>query len=482
MVLRRLLIVFCMMFPASMIGQQLFHKVYGTYDYDYGYAVDETYDQGFIVAGTTGSGSGNSQIYLLRTDLNGNFRWQRSIGFPQADQCFGVVALEDSGYVLAGYTNSLGAGGYDGLLVKTDSSGNIEWSKTYGGADWDFLYSIRKTSDNGFIMAGQSFSGGNGNGDAYAVKVDQDGEILWQKWYGGSQEDKFRNVRQTADGGYIFCGWTESFGKGQSDYYVVRTDLNGDTLWTKVLGDSLDDKANDIEENSANEFIVSGGSNSVSLNKKYKGTTVHLSSGGNVLDTDHYGIFDTTLNVIIHSLSLRSSGGLMFAGQISGQAYYKFDHYFGAMFSNAYWMDARTDGSTEDDITYMIKQTSIPDRYVVVGITKGLSAEGVQDVYLATVNNIGLTSTSAIQYYVGVKDEKTFTDASVRYQETGIDLIFPEMTEVKLFNSAGVLFTVTSLSKNGEQFRIDQGTLPAGFYIVKAIGKKDHYTLKFVVE
>jgi hypothetical protein len=129
---------------------------------------------------------------------------------------------------VAGYTYSFGAGGDDIFLIKTDANGNISWAKTYGGTSYDEAYSVQQTSDGGYVLAGETWSFSAGAKDIFLIKTDANGNIIWAKTYGGTYGDKAYFVQQTSDGGYIVVGWTESFGAGSVDIFLIKTDANGD--------------------------------------------------------------------------------------------------------------------------------------------------------------------------------------------------------------------------------------------------------------
>jgi hypothetical protein len=128
---------------------------------------------------------------------------------------------------VAGYTRSFGAGGTDIFLIKTYANGNVQWAKTYGGTGWDEAYSVRQTSDGGYIVAGYTGSFGAGSYDALLIKTDANGNVQWAKTYGGTYWDYAYSVQQTSDGGYIVAGWTHSFGAGSYDALLIKTDANG---------------------------------------------------------------------------------------------------------------------------------------------------------------------------------------------------------------------------------------------------------------
>jgi hypothetical protein len=179
------------------------------------------------VAGYTDSfGAGSGDLFLIKTDANGNIIWAKTYGGTSYDEAYSVQQTSDGGYILAGLTSSFGAGS-DVFLIKTDANGNISWAKTFGGTSYDYAYSVQQTSDGGYIMAGGTSSFGAG-GDILLIKTDANGNIIWAKTYGGTYGDKAYFVQQTSDGGYIVVGWTESFGAGSVDIFLIKTDANGD--------------------------------------------------------------------------------------------------------------------------------------------------------------------------------------------------------------------------------------------------------------
>ncbi|MCW4054441.1 MAG: hypothetical protein NWE84_05930, partial [Candidatus Bathyarchaeota archaeon] len=149
--------------------------------------------------------------------------WAQTYGGTSFDYGYFVVETGDGGYAIAGDTYSFGAGGSDVYLVKTDVDGTMLWNKTYGGTSNDYGRSFAQTSDGGYAIAGNTRSFGAGGSDVYLVKTDVDGTMLWNKTYGGTSNDFGYFVVETGDGGYAIAGQTASFGAGGSDFYLVKT-------------------------------------------------------------------------------------------------------------------------------------------------------------------------------------------------------------------------------------------------------------------
>jgi hypothetical protein len=216
-----------------------FAKTYGGTDWDKALSVQQTSDGGYIVAGETYSfGAGEGDIFLIKTDANGNIQWAKTYGGTNSDYAHSVQQTSDGGYIVAGWTASFGAGGYDFFLIKTDANGDIIWAKTYGGTYYDRASSVQQTSDGGYIVAGWTTSFSAGWNDFFLIKADANGNIIWAKTYGGTNHEWAYSVQQTSDGGYILAGYIYSFGDGWYDIFLIKTDANGDIGSCGIVGNA----------------------------------------------------------------------------------------------------------------------------------------------------------------------------------------------------------------------------------------------------
>jgi hypothetical protein len=208
-------------------GNAQWNKTYGGSNYDVPYGIVQTGDGGYALGGASDA-LGNLNFWLLKTDANGNQQWNQTYGGTGEDAAYNVVQTSDGGYALSGRTNSFGAGSTDFWLVKTDASGDQQWNKTYGGTGVDLGYcGLVQTHDGGYALAGWTNSFGAGNYDFWLVKTDEAGNAQWNKTYGGTGEDRANGLIQTADGGYAIVGYTLSFGAGNEDAWVIKTDAVG---------------------------------------------------------------------------------------------------------------------------------------------------------------------------------------------------------------------------------------------------------------
>ncbi|MBD3180881.1 T9SS type A sorting domain-containing protein, partial [Candidatus Poribacteria bacterium] len=226
-------------------------------------SIQQTRDGGYVVAGHTQSfGAGRYDPWILKLDKNGKVLWQKSYGGGYDDYAYSIQQTSDGGYVIAGNTYSFGAGSRNFWVLKLNSIGNIVWQKTYGGSKFDHAESIYQTNDGGYVVAGRTDSFGAGNYDFWVLKLDSIGNIVWQKTYGGSSFDHASSIQQTSDGGYVVAGWSFFLGAGNYDFWVLKLDNNGNMLWQKAYdssdSDSDHDYAESIQQTSDGGYVVAG--------------------------------------------------------------------------------------------------------------------------------------------------------------------------------------------------------------------------------
>jgi hypothetical protein len=240
-------------------GTAQWNQTYGGTDYDAGWSVVQTSDGGYAVAGYTNSyGAGWSDVWLVKTDASGTLQWNQTYGGTVTDVGFSVVETSDGGYAIAGYTFSYGAGSADVWLVKTDANGNEQWNQTYGGTSADEGYSVVETVDGGYAVAGYTTSYGTGSADVWLVKTDSAGMVQWNQTYGGTDYDAGWSVVQTSDGGYAVAGYTTSYGAGWSDVWLVKTDASGNEQWNQTYGGTDWDEGWSVVQTSDGGYAIAG--------------------------------------------------------------------------------------------------------------------------------------------------------------------------------------------------------------------------------
>ena len=246
------------------LGNMMWNHSYGGTNFDAAISLVVTSDGGYAVAGFTSSfGAGDADFWLVKTDSYGNMVWQEAYGGTGLDRAYAVVVAPDGGYALAGYTNSFDSEGYDFWLVKTDSSGNMEWSQTYGGTEYEYAFSMVATSDGGYAMAGETGSFG-AEGDFWLVKTDASGNMLWSQNYGvGTKYDRAYSLAVTSDGSYVMAGST-AISDENVDFALVKTDSSGNMVWQKTYGKTAgdygvsDDTPNSVVQTDDGGYALAG--------------------------------------------------------------------------------------------------------------------------------------------------------------------------------------------------------------------------------
>jgi hypothetical protein len=186
-------------------------------------------DGGFVVGGSTNSfGGGDYDMFLFRTNSDGNIIRTKTYGGKGDDIGHGVEVAADGGILLIGYSNSFGSGSNDVYLVRTDQQGDTLWTRTIGGNRDDRALTGQRMPDNGFVLVGYTQSYGAGDWDVYLIRTDAQGDTLWTRTYGGEGLDAGTFVQPLKDGGLAITGYTESFGAGGRDVFFIRTDSNGE--------------------------------------------------------------------------------------------------------------------------------------------------------------------------------------------------------------------------------------------------------------
>ena len=268
-------------------GNKVWSKTFGGSDYDCFYSIIQTSDGGYLAVGHTlsfdGDISGNyagSDGWIIKIDSNGNIEWSICFGGSKSDFLYSVIQTSDGGYLAVGYTSSNDGdisdnhGALDGWLIKIDANGNTEWSKCFGGSNIESFYNIIQTSDGGYLAVGYTdsndgdISGNHGGHDGWMLKINETGNKVWSKCFGGSNNDIFYSAIQTSYNGYIGVGETFSQNgdisnnHGYIDGWILKVDATGNKQSSNCFGGSSNDTLKSIIINSENEYVAVGSTNS----------------------------------------------------------------------------------------------------------------------------------------------------------------------------------------------------------------------------
>lgn len=239
-------------------GAIQWQKTYGGINQDDGSWIEQTNDGGYIVVGDTQSfGAGTNDVWILKLDQAGDVQWQKTLGASGAEYGFSVKQTPDDGYIISALTFSFPS--YDFWIIRLDSSGNVVWQKTYGGTNDDLVYSVNLTSDDGFIVSGATDSFGTGLYDIWVLKIDSTGAIQWQKTYGAANTDEYSlfGTQETMDGGFILVGGSSNQ-QDQSQIIVLKLNSNGQIQWQNSYSETGSEGASSIAQTIDGGYIVAG--------------------------------------------------------------------------------------------------------------------------------------------------------------------------------------------------------------------------------
>jgi hypothetical protein len=349
-------------------------------------SVRQTADGGYIVAGLTRSkGAGYSDAWVVRCDSSGNEIWDKTYGGQNPDRANAIQQTTEGGYVIIGSTWSFGAGGWDAWLVKIDAVGNEVWSKTFGGSKHDWAESGEQTADGGYVFTGTTESyADSGHNDVWLVKTDAGGNVSWMTNFNpGNGYAGGSSVEQTADGGYIVTGWTEpQNGQGNGDLVLIKADGSGNRTWLLTFGTDDEEWGNSVRQTADGGYIVLGfvrmgdGNNDMWL--------VRTDSAGNVA---WRRTFDHDAVDMGNSVLQTADGGYVLAGYAATTDSFVGDAWVIRTDADGERLWDKTYGGTGSDEAFSIIQTS-DGGLVVAGFTTSEGA-GFEDVWLFKTNGEG---------------------------------------------------------------------------------------------
>lgn len=492
-------------------SQTTFQKTFDRSLDDYATSVCQTYDGGYIIAGSTWLGVGDEYIYLIKTDSdgdtiwtkafgqaggietviqtskqeyivgsgtisygagaqdvlltsvdnNGNISWSKTYGEMNADYAHTVLQTADGGFILSGLTKSFGAGEADICLIKTNSTGNTVWTKTYGGADFEIGESIQQTRDGGYIITGRTLSYGAGNFDVILIKIDAAGSTLWTKTYGGNDMDIGYFVLET-DSGYMVCGVTKSFGAGLDDVFLIQTDTIGNLIWSKTYGGSSYDGSTCIQKTSDSGYIVSGytKSSGAGMRDCY---LIKINCNGDSLWTKAYGGSDDEGG---YSVNQTADGGFIIAG-------YSFS--FGTGSQDVYLI--KTDSLGNSNCVYQYNTNSVVSSPTIIAAPQSIleTSPGLISNFITPNKLHGATEN--ILCISTNEDETTFRPI----QNTAFEIVpnpaqdkallqlnaHVNMHRVHVYDLSGKKMEVTLSNYSNDWYEMNLQQLPQGVYMIR---------------
>jgi len=362
-----------------------FCKAIGGPSIEAGKSLIQTSDGGYAIAGFTISfGAGSGDFYVVKLDANGNFQWTKTIGGPASEEGNSLIQTSDGGYAIAGYTTSFGAGHLDVYVVKLDANGNLQWTKTIGGKKEEAGFSLIQTSDGGYAITGFTESFGAGNWDVYVVKLDANGNLQWTKTIGGKGNEEGFSLIQTSDGGYAIAGYTDSFGAGGEDVYVVKLDANGNLQWTRTIGGKGWDAGISLIQTSDGGYAIAGHTKSFGAGE-WDVYVVKLDAKGNLQWTKTIG---GPGNEKGFSLIQTSDGGYAIAGHTESFGAGEWDVYVVKLDANGNLQWTKTISAKNEDLGKLSLIQTSDGGYAIASHTPSFGAGGL-DIYVVKLDKNG---------------------------------------------------------------------------------------------
>lgn len=440
----------------SLTIDTLWTKTFGGPGNDYGVSLQKTTDNGYIVCGYTNSyGAGNYDLWLIKTDSNGIKEWDKTYGGSADDYASSMCKTIEGGYIICGRTWSYGAGNYDVWLIKVDSDGNKQWEKTFGGPAYDYGKSVLQTADKGYIICGCTWSYDVDGGDVWVIKTDSAGNKQWDKTFGGTATDIGNSIIQNSDNNYVICGETNSYGAGVTDAWLIKLDTLGNKLWSKTIGNVNYDISNSIIPLSDGDsgYIVGGYTWSYGTGN-YDAWLIKTDSIGTKKWDRAYGGPQVDMQMSLLPLSGVDSG-YAFCGYTTSFGMGDYDLWILKTDSDGLKQYNKTFGGVAADVGLsMMLVSNMTDRYVVCGWTESYGA-GMSDVWLVKTGKSQEIEEKYKQEKIGLI---TKNYPNPFKSETRIEYIMPQTQDMELavYNLSGQKITI-----------LDKGSKDAGQYSVK---------------
>ncbi len=443
---------------------QNFFKSYGNSNDEIGQSVIEMQDTSYLIFGTSSSFiDGTANFYLMRIDSLGNFQWSKTYGGNNVERGYDICYKPNRNYLLTGYSNSYG-NGYEVYAIEVDSVGNELWSKTYGGNDWDFAYSNMAFPNGDVLITGNTYSFGNGDSDGFLLMIDNNGDSLWWKNYGTATENILRQSILTTDNEILSIGSTVTT-NGDKDIYLIKCNLLGDTIWTKTYGTNLDDEGNTLLQSTNGNYILGGSTRGLGAGG-LDGYYFEIDTSGSVIWTQTYGgADDEQFNSIIIKPN-ESRFYVAYESNSFGNG--EFDFVINSFYTSGGWYNAsNTYGTLMTEKGYDIIFTS-HKRVLAVGYTDfPYDNQNVMVVMSDTL--LPTQSSSSLVDYIDVTgvNENNVTVQIKIYPNPAHSILNIETIEIiqsiSIYDLTGKLVE----SRKGNLTVLDVENLPSSYYLMQ---------------
>ena len=299
-------------------GDTIWSRTYGGSSNDRSFAIVETAGGGYAITGETFSfGNGLSDIWLIRTDPNGDTLFTRTYGNDGPDHAVSLLSLEDNGFLIVGSISNYDPDEgfyFDVFVSRTDSLGDTLWTCSLGGDNDDMGWAAVETPDQCYLVVAMTKSygaGDQGRSDIWLIKINDNGDVLWTRTYGGEETDQAYHILQTLDHNYVLVGWSDSYGAESEDGLIIKVDGDGEVIWTRIYGGPDDEKFWHCTTTPDSGLVLVGYNNPENIDDRIRGWMFKVDSNGDSLWSKYY---PEQRIIISNAVVSGISEGLVFTG------------------------------------------------------------------------------------------------------------------------------------------------------------------------
>lgn len=459
-------------------AQTNFMKHYGGYATDSGRCVEFTSDGGYIISGhTTTYSNGFADLYVIRTDAMGDTIWTKKYGGSGVEHGYTISKTSDGNYIIAGVTSSNSGNGQDAYLIKIDEAGNMLWEKSYGGTGDDRIEAAYETADGGIIMVGNTNSAPSTSPDVFLIKADANGNEQWTKRFGGAGFDNGNVVQPTSDGGYVIIGQTYSYGAGSGDYWLIKTDASGNKEWDKMFGGPGLDEGKNIRQTSDGGFIITGDTDSYGAGADdiY---FIKTDAGGNMAWSKVIGSPEKEASKMIEECP---DGGYIIAGITRGFNFVNPNGWLIKTDASGDTTWTRFFGGYDHEHLYCAKPTS-DGGYVAVGHSDSYGASLKEQVLLIKTDDMGLIPTAINEIPYEAFSFSVYPNPSEGAFSIDLDMNGAPYADIRLMNTTGQIVLQERVESNGAfHKKLDLTGYARGIYLMSVTMNGEQTTRKVTI-
>jgi len=487
--MRYFIFILSLLISVATLGQQAtYTRIYSGSSYDEGIAAFRLPNKEIRLIGNTGSfGHGNTDVWLITLDSIGNFLWHKFYGGTNIERVEDAVMTSNGNIFMVGSTTQNTAASYQIYFLGVDPYGQIIAYNNYGGKDRELGHGIALITDSTFVLTGESYSYGNGQSDIYLLKLNQNGDTLWTKTYGGVSEERGNAIKLMPDNGFIVVGATKSFGNGTFDSYLIRLNPNGDTLWTKVRSHISDAEyySMTININTDTSIVCVG----------YQNDTLNAYRDVDIVSYDQYSNFIWSRansltegeECYINSIFTDDNGEYIYCGITNKYSASQYSNIRLARLSSlGWWQSSVSIGEEKEEVPNAVSPDNFNGKhYFLIGTTKsyGVERSGVFFVRLDSNFNYDTTgmleTPTLISQYEQNQLIKVFPNPARDY----LNIDFSDINEngvLQIVNMLGEIIITDNIAANTRRLKLPIANLEIGAYVLRFQSPKFLFQQQFV--